>query len=96
MTVEKETLCGYIDGKKEETKCGEPPFNDTDVTIGAGGNGSRFWMMGAIDDVAIFNRVLNEVEIKEFMSKGLSGMLQLEAKGKLATCWGKIKSPSEL
>jgi len=93
MTVFKGTLCGYIDGKKEETKCGEPPFNDTDVTIGGGGGGTRYWMMGAVDDVAIFNRALDETEIKELMNKGLLGMLQLEAKGKLATCWGDIKAP---
>jgi len=92
MTVEDGTLCGYIDGKKEETDCGEPPFNDTDVTIGAGGGGIRYWLIGAVDEPAIFNRVLNEAEIKELMNKGLGGILALEAKGNLVICWGSIKN----
>jgi hypothetical protein len=92
MTVEKETLSGYIDGEKEEKNCGEPAFSTADVTIGAGGDGTRFWMMGSIDEPAIFNRVLDEVEMKELMSKGLAGILQLEAKDRLVTCWGSIKN----
>lgn len=92
MTVEKETLRGYIDGEKEETNCGEPAFSTADVTIGAGGDGIRYWMIGAINEPAIFNRVLDEAEIKELMSKGLDGKLKLEAKDKLVTCWGSIKN----
>ena len=61
--------------------------------IGGGGGGIRYWMMGAVDEPAIFNRALDEAEIKELMNKGLAGMLKLEAKGKLATCWGNIKTP---
>jgi hypothetical protein len=91
MTVKEGTLCGYIDGKKEETECGEPPFNKVDVTIGADGSGSRYWMIGAIDEPAIFNRVLDEAEIKGLMSKGLSGALAVESKGKLTTVWCSIK-----
>ncbi len=94
MTVEKGTLRAYIDGNKEETQCGEPEFSLADVTIGAGGNGNQFWMMGAIDEPAIFNRALDEAEIKKFINGGLGGRFSVDANGKLAASWGRIKAKS--
>jgi WD40 repeat protein len=55
------TLRGYIDGiKVVEDGSSEPGVNDEDVSIGAGGGGVRYWMIGSVDEVAIFDRALSE------------------------------------
>ncbi len=46
---------------------------------------------GLIDEVAIFNVVLTEGDIKTIMTKGLEGMLAVSPRSKLTTTWAKIK-----
>ena len=86
---------GYIDGKNfGEVDAGKPGENDEDVSIGASGGGVRFFMIGAIDEPAIFDSVLSEVEINDLMNNGLKKTLTLtavSASHKLTTTWGYIK-----
>jgi hypothetical protein len=48
-------------------------------------------LSGLIDEVAIFNVVLTEVDLKTIMTKGLEGMSAVSPSDKLATTWASIK-----
>ena len=80
----------YLDGKDDGKVApwvlgtGEP------VAIGCGYSGRYF--NGIIDDVAIFNVVLELDVIKDIMKKGLEGFAAVSPSGKLATAWGAIKT----
>ena len=45
---------------------------------------------GALDEVAVFNRALNQTEVKEVM-EGIGQILAVKAEDKLSITWGKIK-----
>jgi hypothetical protein len=65
---------------------------DTDarVFIGSGHpNGEYF--PGMLDELARFNVVLSEDEIRAIMDNGLEASMAVSSAGKLATIWGKIK-----
>ena len=84
----------YVDGVEEaENNIGKVTGGSTPehVAIGSDGFGREFWK-GIIDEVALFNIALGEDDIGEIMNKGLSPLLAVSAKGKLATTWGKLKS----
>ena len=46
---------------------------------------------GALDEVAVFNRALNQIEVKEVM-EGIGQILSVKAEDKLSITWGKIKN----
>jgi hypothetical protein len=63
------------------------------VEFGRWGGGSYF--VGIIDEVAIFNAALEEADISNTMSNGLGKLISgaaVNAKGKITTTWGNIKS----
>ncbi len=45
---------------------------------------------GGMDDLFIYNRVLDENEVKQIM-KGFADMLAVEPGGKLAVTWGELR-----
>jgi len=47
---------------------------------------------GLIDEVALFNVVLTEAELKTIMTKGLEGLSAVSQSGKLTTTWGRLKN----
>ena len=47
---------------------------------------------GILDEVFVFKRALSEVEVATVMEKGLVGAQAVDAKNKIATLWGHIKS----
>ena len=51
----------------------------------------RGWK-GTLDEVFIFRRALSQLEVQKVMEKGLVGAQAVDAKDKIATIWGKIKS----
>ncbi len=82
----------YVDGAIEgqRAKNGEPDPVTNEVYIGGAGAGNN--IVGAVDDVGIFNQALEEEEIKEIMDKGLRMFVTaVEPSGKLATTWGSMK-----
>ena len=86
----------YIDGEeKSSLSCNKAEINlDTGhLTIGRDDDEcpNRFGD-GAIDEAAIFNVALSEDEIKEIMTKGLTGMTAVSPGGKLPVAWGAIKA----
>ena len=53
---------------------------------------ARRWR-GILDETFIFERALNQEEIVRIMNEGIVEGQHVDAKGKMATVWGKIKSP---
>jgi len=89
----------YVDGilTGEKAPIGEINFKDWGNTVyfGKPGANTRFFE-GAIDEVAIFNVVLNDDDIKGIMDQGLEkalGIAAVEKEGKLTTTWSAIKAP---
>ena len=70
-----------------------PKFEEVTIYIGAGENPNVHRVEDAIiDEVVLYDKALTEAEINETMEQGLPGVLPVEAKGKLAVTWGKLKS----
>ena len=61
---------------------------DGSIMVGARNPGSENFA-GAIDEVAIYNRVLSDAEIMRDMEA--VGGAAVEASGKLASTWGELK-----
>ena len=78
----------YANGEK----VAETDFQETrgnNVTYRLGGSGGETFA-GAMDDVAVFTRALDENEI-DLILDGVETFLPVEPQGKLATHWGDIK-----
>jgi hypothetical protein len=56
-----------------------------------GGTGGETFA-GAIDDVGVFSRALDEKEII-LLQDGVEAFLAVEPQGKLTTTWGTLKRP---
>ena len=80
----------YVDGELiQEGKAGKQPENMNERRIGSEHNG-RF-LNGMIDEVRIYNRILDEKEVKQnFEIK--SNKLDVDSSHILATSWGYLKS----
>lgn len=63
---------------------------ETPIWIGKKGT-EEIYMNGVMDDLGIMTAVLNEVEIKAYMEKGLQSASVVSALEKLTTSWGEIK-----
>ena len=85
----------YVDGVNQELKPAwdaltDTMKNDLNVNIGAREGKSTFFN-GAVDEVAIYNRVLSEYEVKQnFAADGI--VTAVEATNKLSLTWGGIKA----
>lgn len=85
-------LRGYIDGAKVvEGASAAPGVNEEDVSIGACGGGTRYWLFGSVDEVAIFDRALSGDEINNLMKSGLQKFASVDTTGKLSITWGFLK-----
>ena len=88
-------LALYIDGVKEASVAAKgemiiPPTSTLFIgTKHPNAPEGDYWN-GMIDEVAIFNVGLTEDQIKEIMN-GFEKGLAVEARGKLATSWGRLK-----
>ena len=88
----------YVDGEEKGAAqhegnifAGEGP-----VTVGDNNFGSApdFHFVGVIDEVAIYDRVLSQSEIKQKMASGHTAAVSPE--GKLTKTWGDIKASGKL
>ncbi len=87
----------YVNGKLQNSTdaVGQPWDSPEAVYIGADAgcnepNGRCHWG-GIIDEIVFFNVPLSEDEVKA-LSNGIEGVFAVDAAGKTATTWGKLKS----
>ena len=59
--------------------------------IGSWDGGGREWH-GMLDEVIIFNSLLEEDDIQALMDNGLTGVLSVEPTDRLAITWGHVKT----
>ncbi len=83
----------YADGEEMGSADHEGNIVDgeTPIIIGDNNDGIApdFRFVGVMDEVAVYNRVLSQDEIKQKMTSG--HVLAVESQGKLSTTWGDIK-----
>ena len=87
-------LALYIDGALDEATNNKDAVegeitNATKFLIGKGGKDANASWNGLIDEVHLYNRVLDDAEITSLAS-GFNAT-PVEARGKLATVWGSLK-----
>ncbi len=86
------TMEFYVNGESAGKTDSDLVLNSAqELLIGAGqneGQSHSFFFKGIIDEVRIYNRVLDENEITAVME---SDSLSVEASGKLALTWGQLK-----
>jgi arabinan endo-1,5-alpha-L-arabinosidase len=82
----------YFNGELDSEFDWEGPFKDTDaaIAIGADPAGGDEPLNGFVDEVAMFDEVLEKNGIQKAM-KGLENFSAVESFGKISTTWGKIK-----
>jgi len=69
---------------------GEPVIIGVGRSIG-GDVGNDTYFNGLIDDLGIWDRGLTVEEIEDVMNRGLPSRFSVDANGKMATTWGRIK-----
>ena len=79
---------GKVDGQTAPNT--DPDDHDNFLFIG-GCDIGNYWTTGAIDEVVLFSRALDEGEINELMNKGITDALDVKPGGKLVTTWSQIK-----
>jgi hypothetical protein len=86
----------YINGKnagEEKARVGTPIAGDWDQGARVGYNiDNNRPFAGLMDDLNIWKRGLTEEEVNMIMNDGVDAFLAVEAQGKLATTWGKLKT----
>ena len=93
-TYNGKEMIAYGDGKPfGEKKAGFKLQCTAEVPLVVGGGVQRpqYMFEGALDEVAVFNRSLNQTEIKEIM-EGIGQILTVKAEDKLPITWGMIKN----
>ena len=93
-TYNGKEMIAYGDGKPfGEKKAGFKLQCTAEVPLVVGGGVQRpqYVFEGALDEVAVFNRALNQTEIKEIM-EGIGQILTVKAEDKLPITWGMIKN----
>ena len=96
---EEEIAYLYINGVKvQEQKAlvGTPIAGDWDLGARVGYNiDDNRPFTGLMDDLNVWKRGLTEEEVLAIMNEGVDHLLDVQARGKLATTWGKLKSSKQ-
>ena len=86
----------YINGKnvgQEEARLDTPIAGDWDSGARVGYNiDNNRPFAGLMDELNVWKRGLTEEEVNDIMELGIEEFFAVEAQGKLATTWGKLKS----
>ena len=86
----------YINGKnagEEKARVGTPiaPDWDSGARVGYNIDNNRPFA-GLMDELNVWKRGLTEEEVNSIMNDGIEEFFAVEAQGKLATTWGRLKS----
>lgn len=82
----------HINGEPDASSEGTyPPVKIGPGRIGSWDTPGREWP-GLLDELVIFNTILEQDDIQEIMNNGIEGILSVDPAGKLATRWGNIKA----
>jgi hypothetical protein len=86
----------YVDGEVKQ-EVDDPTtdivFTGSNLIIGSRPGIAHEQFFGIMDDVALFRAVLSTEDLNALMTRGLADMvLDVSAKGKLATAWGSLKA----
>ena len=87
----------YLDGEQfgvEEKKAPVPEEIIGPLSIGA--TGIRYFFQGFLDEAIIVRQALSQNDIRNHRDGGNTGILAVEASGKLATRWGSLKIHRDL
>ncbi len=87
-------LTAYVDGEVLETvKASGKALDNTFAAlhIGKPNNVDNYYFKGIIDEVAVFNAALDQVDINSIMTKGLEEALAVSPAGRLTVIWGALK-----
>lgn len=83
----------YLNGALDaQVSPGTKPDTSDNLFFIGGCDIGNYWMSGAIDEVALYDRPLSEKEISELMDDGMSVALDVQPGGKLVTTWSQIKA----
>ena len=92
----------YINGEPDRPKRGNFHIDtgsnrpakptDTNFRIGAAAFDENRRYRGVLDEAFIFERALSQEEVQLIMNEGFLEAQNVDAKGKAATVWGRIKS----
>lgn len=90
-TYDGTTFTLYLNGAVDaSTAPGTKPDSHDNVLFIGGCDIGNYWMTGAIDELALFNRALSEEEVNE-LKDGLEGALSVDPRGKAAAAWASLK-----
>lgn len=86
----------YINGNnvgEEKARVGTPiaPDWDSGARVGYNIDNNRPFT-GLMDEMNVWKRGLTEEEVNSIMNDGVDGFLAVEARGKLTTTWGRLKT----
>jgi len=82
----------YIDGElAKEAQSNAGPITITPGPLAIGGQSPQV-VDGFIDEVILFNTVLEEEDIEKIMTRGLEQATAVSVAGKLATTWADLKA----
>lgn len=90
-TFDGKTMKVYVNGKLEGEAANNVPIAPSDLELWIGGDDfgrPTDFFPGTIDEVRLYEKTLTEAEIQKVMETPQD----VEARGKLATAWGKIKA----
>jgi hypothetical protein len=91
-TYDGQTMRTYLNGEeiaKQDEKFDFQGTNDSPLRVGGSKDRPAYTFNGAIDEVVIYKRALDEKEINNVMNNGIS---PVSLKGKLSTTWADIKN----
>jgi hypothetical protein len=91
-------LYSYLDGELHETKDDTitgATANAADLYIGARKPGNTILLKGSLDEIAIYNRVLTEKEIKSAFQGNIPDIsVAIDPRSDLITIWATLKTES--
>ena len=89
----EKTCSFYIDAVLDnEEQIENFEANDAPFRIGSDGFSVGILGAGTMDELTVFNRALNENEIKTLMEQGGKAYTAVESIGKLTTTWSSVKN----